>query len=77
LVLFIRLLWILSATILNAELKQRTILAGHTLACRDLWWGSIGLFSCAFDSTIRIMDLQQESTSAISTNGLCDFLARF
>jgi hypothetical protein len=59
-----------SITILSGEFKQGTIFAGHTLACRDLWWRSKGFVSCGFDSTIRIWDLRKESNRSISTNFL-------
>jgi WD40 repeat protein len=59
-----------SITILNSELKQSAILPGHSLACRDLSWGTAGLVSCGFDKTVRIRSIPKATCQVFETNGL-------
>jgi WD40 repeat protein len=59
-----------SIPLLSSELKPAAILTGHSLACRDVFWGSGGLVSCGLDQTIRIWDAEKGSCDTIPTTGL-------
>lgn len=57
-------------TIMPASLKVGITINAHTLACRDVYWGSVGLVSCGFDKYIRIWDVQTQTSQNISTKSL-------
>ena len=60
-----------NVSIMSQSLTPMTCLQAHSLACRDVYWGEVGLISCGFDKYVDIWDVEFQMCQHIYTGGLC------
>ena len=59
-----------TVTIITGSLAQVQCLQAHSLACRDVYWGEVGLVSCGFDKFVKIWDVEKQTSQDFNTGGL-------
>ena len=59
-----------TVTIITGSLSPVHCIQAHSLSCRDVYWGEVGLISCGFDKFVKIWDVEKQTSQDFNTGGL-------
>ena len=59
-----------TVTIITGSLSTVAQIQAHSLSCRDVFWGEVGLISCGFDKFVKIWDVEKQTSQDFNTGGL-------